>query len=176
MGIFRRHDRRELLPVHPENVRNKDWVILLEANTVVDSSGERVRVAGVTQGREIIKSRWPFGPRFFLSIEGYNPRIHFVVFCPQLYRRDRDGRLLPLRGADIGQFIAYALNNKVMPRNPWYGLTSEPPHQPVITESLIDEYDTLIADPTLVPSMTPPALEKTIDLKKLERAISVDSN
>jgi hypothetical protein len=123
--------------------------------------------------RHAAGNEWPSGPRFFLWIEGYNPRIHFVVFCPQLYKHDRDGRIVPLRGADIGQFIAYALNNKVMPRNPWYGLTGELPHQSLITESLIDEYDTVLGEPTLVPAMSRPALEKKSDTEKLERTGSV---
>jgi hypothetical protein len=176
MGIFRRHDRRELLPVHRENVSNKDWVILLEANTIVDGSDQRVRVAGVTQAREIIKRKWPFGARFLLWVEGYNPRIHFVVFCPQLYKYDKDGRVVPLRGSDIGRFIAHSVNNKVMPRKPWYGLTSEIPRQPIVSDSLIEEYDTLIAEPTLVPSKTPPELEQKMDVKKLERTITFDQN
>ncbi len=82
---------------------------------------------------------------------------------------------MPLRAADIGQFIAYALNNKVTPRNPWYSLDGKLPDQPLITETLIDEYDTLMAEPTLVPAMAPPPLEYKVDMKKLERAISLDS-
>jgi hypothetical protein len=174
MGIFRKHDRRDLLPVHPENVRNTDWVILLEANTIVDGSGQRLRVARSTQAPEIIKSFWPFRPRFFLFIEGYNPRIHFAVFCPQLYKHDRTGRLVPLRGGEIGQVIAHALNEKADPRNPWYGLSSGLPDQPIIDETLLSEYDTLLAEPTLVPQMSPPAIENHVDMERLERALTDD--
>ena len=174
MAIFRRHDRRDLLPVHPENVRNTDWVILLEANTIVDGSGRRLRVARTSQAREIVKSFWPFGPRFFLLVEGYNPRIHFAVFCPQLYKHDRAGRLVPLRGAEIGQFIAHALNDKADLRNPWYGLSSGVPDQPIINETFLNEYDTLMAEPTLVPQMSPPALENHVDMEQFERALSDD--
>jgi hypothetical protein len=170
MGIFRRYDRRELLPLHPENVRNTDWVILLEANTIVDGSGQRLRVARTTQAHQIIKSRWPFRSRFFLRVQGYNPRLHFVVFCPQLYKHDRTGRLVPLRATEIGQFIADALNNKAIPRPPWYRLASEIPNRPIINESLLDEYDTLLAEPTFAPSIAPPALENMADMKRLERA------
>ena len=47
---------------------------------------------------------------FYLFVKGYNPQLHFVVLCPQLYKHDRAGRLIPLRAAEIGQFIARALN------------------------------------------------------------------
>lgn len=172
MALFRRHDRRDLLPVHPDNVRNTDWVILLEANTIVDGSGDRLRVARAAQAREIIKSRWPFGPRFYLFVEGYNPRIHFVVFCPQLYKHDRAGRLTPLRGTEIGQFIARALNDKANPRPPWYGLPDKVPDQPIINETLLNEYDSLLAEPTLVPRLPPAAIESRVDTQKREHALA----
>jgi hypothetical protein len=172
MPVFHKHDRRDLLPVHPDNVRNQDWVILLEANTIVDGSGDRLRVARTTQAREIIRSRWPFGPRFFLFVEGYNPRIHFAVFCPQLYKHDRMGRLVPLRGAEIGHFIARALNEKADPRHPWYGLSHGVPDRPIINEALLSEYDTLVTEPTLVPNMSPPQLEHHVDMAELERALA----
>ena len=37
-----------LIPIDPDNVVSNDWIILLEANTIVDSSGE-LRVAKTTQ-------------------------------------------------------------------------------------------------------------------------------
>ncbi len=160
--------------MHPDNVRNTDWVILLEANTIVDGSRERLRVAQATQAREIIRKHWPFRPRFFLYVEGYNPRIHFVVFCPQLYKYDHAGHLLPLRAIEIGQFIARALDDKATPRNPWYALSSELPDQPIINESLLTEYDTLLAEPTLVPQIQRRALESHVDLEKLEHALTGD--
>jgi hypothetical protein len=58
---------------------HQDWVILLEENTIVDGSGQRLRVARTSQAREVVKSYWPFGSRFFLFVEGYNPRIHFAA-------------------------------------------------------------------------------------------------
>jgi hypothetical protein len=172
MRFFHRHDRRDLLPVHTDNVRNTDWVILLEANTIVGGSGERLRVAQAGQAREIIRKGWPFRPRFFLYVKGYNPRIHFVVFCPQLYKYDHAGHLLPLRGIEIGQFIARALDDKATPRTPWYALSSGPSDQPIINESLLTEYDTLLAEPTLVPQIQRRALESHVDLEKLERTLT----
>ena len=45
MGIFRRTAPSHLIPVHPDNAIKKDWVILLEAGTIVGPSPERLRVA-----------------------------------------------------------------------------------------------------------------------------------
>ncbi len=36
-----------LIPIDPDNVVSNDWIILLEANTIVDFSGE-LRVARTT--------------------------------------------------------------------------------------------------------------------------------
>lgn len=107
-----------------------------------------------------------------MYVEGYNPRIHFAVFCPQLYKHDRMGRLVPLRGPEIGQFIACALDHKVDQRNPYYGLSDGLPDRPPINEALLSDYDTLIAEPTLVPQMSPPRLESHVDMQELEHALS----
>lgn len=39
MNIFRRHKPSQLIPLHPDNVRNADWVILLEVNTICEWFG-----------------------------------------------------------------------------------------------------------------------------------------
>ena len=51
MGIFRRKVPSHLIPVHPANAVKKDWVIVLEAGTIVGPSPERLRVARCTQER-----------------------------------------------------------------------------------------------------------------------------
>jgi len=33
------------VPVHPDNIAKKDWIILLEAGTIVGPSAEELRVA-----------------------------------------------------------------------------------------------------------------------------------
>src|SRR5208283_6143842 len=101
MAIFRRHDPHHLVPLHPDNVRSVDWVILLEANTIVDGSGRTLRVARAMRAQKVIKTFWPFTRRFFLYVEGYNSRIHFVVFCPQLYKHDEDGQVVPMLVQEI---------------------------------------------------------------------------
>jgi hypothetical protein len=56
MGIFRRKVPRHFIPIHPDNIASKDWIILLEAGTVVGGqSAEKLRVAAATQERKIVK-------------------------------------------------------------------------------------------------------------------------
>ena len=43
--------------------------------------------------------------KYFIVIEGYNPRIHALYLCPQLFRHDSD-KLVPLEGEEIGELIA----------------------------------------------------------------------
>jgi hypothetical protein len=39
--------------------------------------------------------------QYFLDVEGYDPRIHAVYFCPQLYKYDTDKALMLLDGEEI---------------------------------------------------------------------------
>jgi hypothetical protein len=89
MGPFRKNVSSQLIRIHPDNATSKDWVILLEAGTIVGPSPERLRVARSTLERKIVKkySIW-LQPEHFLVVEGYDPRIHAVYFCPQLYKYD----------------------------------------------------------------------------------------
>src|SRR5437879_11304064 len=70
-----------LIRIHPDNAKSKDWVILLEAGTIVGPSPERLRVARSTLDRKIVKKYniW-LQPEHFLFVEGYDPRIHAVYF------------------------------------------------------------------------------------------------
>src|SRR5262249_7776565 len=130
MGIFRRRAPNYLIPVHPDNTAKKDWVILLEAGTIVGPSPERLRVARATQERNITKRRNILGKAdHFLVVEGYDPRIHAVYFCPQLYRYDPDKKLVPLLGEEIGRLIAQALEAGVTERRPWYEPSQKMPDQ-----------------------------------------------
>jgi len=69
MGIFRRKVPSHLIPVHPDNARNKDWVILLEAGTIIGPSPERLRVARSTLEQKIIKKY-----NILLEGEAFPPR------------------------------------------------------------------------------------------------------
>ena len=78
--------------------------------------------------------------------EGYDPRIHAVYFCPQLYEYDPDKALVPLQGEEIGKLIAQALATGVKARRPWYEPSEKLPDQPVVNAPK-DQFDTLVVDP-----------------------------
>src|SRR6516162_1282867 len=95
MGIFRRKVPIHYIPVHQDNIKNKDWIILLEAGTIVGPSAEKLRVALATLEKKIATKYNIFlRPKHFLVLEGYDPRIHTLYFCPQLYAYDSDNKLV----------------------------------------------------------------------------------
>ena len=55
MGLIRKNPVNDLVPIHPDNTSNKDWVILLEAGTITGPSPQRIRVARWMQERKIVK-------------------------------------------------------------------------------------------------------------------------
>jgi hypothetical protein len=132
-----------LVPINPENTKSKDWVILLEASTIVGPSPDLLRVASTTQEKKIVWRFKPWSSQPFLVVEGYNPRIHVLYFCPQLYKFDSDSKLVPLPGEEIGRFVAQAIEGKVKSRRPWYEPLDELPEERVITEG---EVDTLVVE------------------------------
>ena len=87
----------------------------------------------------------------FLEIDGYDPRIHGVYFCPQLYKYDADKKLVPLQGDEIGRLIARTLEVGIKGRRPWYEPSEKLPNEPVITVPSQSEFDSLVVD------MPPPA-------------------
>jgi hypothetical protein len=133
MAVFRRKASTHLIPVSPDNAVSNDWVVLLEAGTIVGPSPDKLRVARSTLEKKIVKR---YGLRlrakYFLDVEGYDPRIHTVYFCPQLYKDDADKKLVPLQGEEIGTLIAQALANGVKARRPWYEPAEKLPDQPII--------------------------------------------
>jgi len=147
MGLFKRAVPSHLVPVHSHNAAKKDWVILLEAGTIVGPSPERLRVARATQERKIVKKyNILLRAQHFLVMDGYDPRIHAVYFCPQLYRYDPDKKLVPLQGEEMGRLIAQALEAGVTPRRPWYEPSEKMPDQPAISAKLQTEFDTVVVD------------------------------
>ena len=99
MGIFRRKVPNHYIPTQPENVRKKDWVIVLEAGTIIGPSTEKLRVATATQEKKIVRKYNIFlRKKHFLVLDYYDPRIHALYFCPQLYKTDSDGKLVALEG------------------------------------------------------------------------------
>jgi hypothetical protein len=147
MGIFRRKVPSHLVPIHPDNARKKDWVILLEGGTIVGPAPERLRVAHSTLERRIVRKYNIFlRAKHFIVVDGYDPRIHALYFCPQLYRYDPDKKLVPLQGDEIGRLIAQSLESGVNERRPWYGPTERMPNQPIISTQMHKEFDSVVVD------------------------------
>ncbi len=147
MGLFSRKVPAHLIRVHPDNVKSKDWLVLLEAGTIIGPSPERLRVARTTLERKIVR-RYNFLLRaeHFLDVEGYDPRIHAVFFCPQLYKYDSDKRLVPLQGDEIGRLIAHTLESAITERKPWYEPSEKLPDRPIIDAPMKTEFDSLVVD------------------------------
>ena len=147
MAIFRRKTPSDLVPIHRDNARSKDWVILLEAGTIIGPSPERLRIARTTQERKIVKRyNILLRAKHFLLVEGYDPRIHAVYFCPQLYKYDSDKKLVALQGEEIGRLIAHALEGGIKKGRPWYEPSETLPDQPVIDTAMQTEFDTLVVE------------------------------
>src|SRR5262245_54170225 len=147
MGILRRKVPSHFIPVHPENAAKKDWVILLEAGTIVGPSPGRLRVARATLERKLAKKyNILLRAAPYLVVDGYDPRIHALYFCPQLYHYDPDKKLVPLQGEEIGRLIAQALEGGVNERRPWYEPNEKLPEQPIISAQMNQEFDTVVVD------------------------------
>ncbi|MGY3529281.1 hypothetical protein [Bradyrhizobium sp. USDA 4452] len=56
MSIFGRQ-QGTLVSIHEDNANTKDWLILLEAATIVGHEREKLRVALTTQDRQLVKKR-----------------------------------------------------------------------------------------------------------------------
>ncbi|HLH87546.1 MAG TPA: hypothetical protein VKX28_03730 [Xanthobacteraceae bacterium] len=144
------HDRklpRHLIPIHGDNASSKDWIILLEAGTIVGPSPDKLRVARATLERKVVTKRDMFlRSRHFLVVEDYDPRIHAVYFCPQLYRQENDKKLVPLHGEEIGELIAHALEKGTKAAPPWYEPAERLPDEPVISATLPTELDSLVVE------------------------------
>jgi hypothetical protein len=146
MSIFKRKSQGTLVPIHEDNAKTKDWVVLLEATTIVGQSRDKLRVALTTQERKLVRTKKLFQkPKYFLVVDGYDPRIHALYFCPQLYRKE-DGDLVPLSGQEIGQLMAQAMEGGAVEKSPWYGPSDSVPEKPVIDSAAQVEFDSLVVD------------------------------
>ncbi|MFL6799632.1 MAG: hypothetical protein ACJ8F3_19725 [Xanthobacteraceae bacterium] len=147
MGLFRRKVPSHFIPVHGDNATKKDWVVLLEAGTIVGPSPERLRVARSTLERKVVKRyNILLRAKHYLVVEGYDPRIHALYFCPQLYRFDPDKKLVPLQGEEIGRLIAQSLEGGVHERRPWYEPHDKLPSEPIISKQMHPEFDTVVVE------------------------------
>jgi hypothetical protein len=145
MGIFNKK-RGTLVPIHEDNAHTKDWLVLLEAATIVGQERDKLRVALTTQDRKLVTKRRLFRKlEHFLVLDGYDPRIHALYFCPQLYKNE-DGSLVPLSGPEIGQLMAQALGGGAIEKSPWYEPAAGVPKDPVIQAGPGMEFDSLVVD------------------------------
>jgi len=108
------------VPIHADNVASKDWVILLERGTIVGPPDKLRLVLTTTEKKIVTKYDLLRGAQHFLVLEGFNPRIHLLYFCPQLYRCDSDDNLVPLEGEEIGKLLVQSLQEGGGEKKPWY--------------------------------------------------------
>jgi len=147
MRLFSKGLPSHLIAIDPANTSNKDWLIVIEAGTIVGPSTDRIRVARSTQERKVVRRYDLFlRAKHYLVVEGYNPRIHAVYLCPQLYKYDANQKLVPLQGEEMGQLIAHALSNRVAQRRPWYEPSEKLPDEPIIGAQALTEFDTVVVE------------------------------
>ena len=149
MSILRRKVPNHYIPIHRDNINKNDWIILVEAGTIVGPSveNEKLRVAQATLERKIVKKYNLFlQVEHYLVMDGYDPRIHALYFCPQLYRCDDDNQLVPLQGEEIGKLVVQAVQSGVIEKRPWYEPSEELPAEPIINAPMHQEFDTVVVD------------------------------
>jgi hypothetical protein len=144
MGMFRRKVPRHYIPIHPDNIASTDWIILLEAGTIVGPSAEKLRVAAATLERKIVKKYNAFFRRqHYLVLDGFDPRIHTLYFCPQLYKLSSDNKLVPLEGDEIGKLVAQSVRDGVVEKRPFYEPEEASPGKPIDATNVSDHFDSL---------------------------------
>ena len=62
MSIVGRKAVGNLVPIHPDNARKKDWIVLLEASTIVGTPRDKLRVALTSLERKVKKKFKFFSP------------------------------------------------------------------------------------------------------------------
>jgi hypothetical protein len=143
MSMFRRKVPHHYVPIHPDNIPTNNWLILLEAGTIVDPKAEKLRVAKATKETKIKRKYNIFLQKeHFLVLEGYNPRIHALYFCPQVYKFDADNAVVPLQGEEIGRLLAQSVQDGVVERQPWCHAAETMPSKPILRTN----FDTLVVN------------------------------
>jgi len=142
--MFRRKVPRHYIPIHPDNIASSDWIILLEAGTIVGPSAEKLRVAAATLERYIVKKYNEFFWRqHYLVLDAFDPRIHTLYFCPQLYKLSSDNKLVPLEGDEIGKLVAQSVRDGVVEKRPFYEPEEASPGKPIDATNVSDHFDSL---------------------------------
>jgi hypothetical protein len=78
-------NKGNLVPVNADNANTRDWLVLLEASTIVGHERGKLRVALVTQERKLVKKRRLFRkPEHFLVVDGFDPNSRVVFLSPTL--------------------------------------------------------------------------------------------
>jgi len=145
MGFFRRKVPNHYIPLHPDNIAKRDWIILLEAGTIVGRRIEKLRVALATLERKIVrKYNILLKPTHFLVLPGYDPRIHALYFCPQLYTYDTNDALVALEGEEIGKLVARAVEDAIVEKQPWYEPSERLPREPLVSATNRMDFDTVV--------------------------------
>jgi hypothetical protein len=52
MALFHKKPPGHFIPIHPDSARKKDWIVLLEAATIVGTPRDKLRVAQTTLERK----------------------------------------------------------------------------------------------------------------------------
>jgi hypothetical protein len=147
MGIFNRKVPRHYIQIHPDNIESRDWIVLLEIGTIVGGSAEKLRVAAATLEKKIVtKYNVLLRKKYFLVLDGYDPRIHALYFCPQLYKLDSDNRPVALDGEEIGKLLAQSVRDGISERQPWYEPSETLPSGPIIATGLKANFDSLVVE------------------------------
>ena len=116
-----------------------------EARTIVGPSAEKLRVALATLEKKIVTKYNIFlRPKHFLVLEGYDPRIHALYYCPQLYKYDGDKKLIPLEGEEIGKLVAKAVQNGVVEKQLWYPPSEMLPRKPIVDGKM--DFEIVVVD------------------------------
>lgn len=145
MGIIKRKVPRHYIAIHPDNICSKDWIVLLEAGTIVGRPNDKIHVAMATLERKIVTKYNIFlRKRHYLVLDGYDPRIHALYFCPQLYKLDSNNNPVALEGDEIGKLLAQSVRDGVVEKQPWYEPSETLPRQPVISTPMKTNFDSLI--------------------------------
>jgi hypothetical protein len=84
--------------------------------------------------------------KHFLVLEGYDPRIHALYFCPQLYKLDSDNKPVALEGDEIGKLLAQSVRDGVVEKQPWYEPSETLPSEPIIAAAMKTNFDSLIVE------------------------------
>ena len=99
-------------------------------------SAEKLRVALATLEKKIVTKYNIFlRPEHFLVVEGYDPRIHALYYCPQLYKYDAEKKLVPLEGEEIGKLVAKAVvaQGRLKLRRAFFATSSNGASEPAMT-------------------------------------------